>query len=186
MFFASSLLTCFCVKFEMLLWPWVKVKVVRLSSDYLQSKLDQHCLKHFWNNRTFIIFMIKICVNTINMWCILMSEAVTVPSLKMITSTVSEESLARNRHTNRHTASWMLTFFTVLRLWKQKEIFNSTKNECWTSSRIPQLRLATQVEKGRKKSWVEPYCGCSLSPGKAARIVCALHWDKKVISTNLI
>ena len=32
-----------------------------------------------------------------------MSEAVTVPSLKMMTSTVSEESLETDRHTDRHT-----------------------------------------------------------------------------------
>ena len=33
----------------------------------------------------------------------------------------------------------------------------------------------------RKKNLVAPpYYGCSLSPGKAARISCALHWDKKV------
>ena len=52
---------------------------------------------------------IKICmtlnevkVNIINMSCILMSEAVTVPSLVMTTIMVSEESLARDRQTNRH------------------------------------------------------------------------------------
>ena len=41
-----------------------------------------------------------------------MSEAVTVPSSMMLTSTVSDESLARDRHTDRHTdtASSMLTF----------------------------------------------------------------------------
>ena len=32
-----------------------------------------------------------------------MSEAVTVPSLAMMTSTVSEESLARDRQTDRQT-----------------------------------------------------------------------------------
>ena len=32
-----------------------------------------------------------------------MSEAVTMPSLTMMTSTVSEESLARDRHTDRQT-----------------------------------------------------------------------------------
>ena len=44
----------------------------------------------------------KMKVNIINTWCILISEAVTVPSLTMMTSTVSEESLARDTHT--HTA----------------------------------------------------------------------------------
>ena len=70
-----------------------------------------NCLKlnSFWNNQTFIILLLrsvsvwpwtKVMVNIINMWCILMySEAVTVPSLTMMTSTVSEKSLARDTHT---------------------------------------------------------------------------------------
>ena len=57
-----------------------------------------------------------------------MSEAVTVPSLMVMTSIVSEESLARDTHAHTHphthphihphihTASSMLTFFKVLRL----------------------------------------------------------------------
>ena len=36
---------------------------------------------------------------------------------------------------------------------------------------------------GKKTSWIAPYCGCSISPGKASRISRALHWDKK---SNLI
>ena len=43
----------------------------------------------------------KVKVNIINMRCILMSEAVTMPSLMMMT--VSEESLARDTHTHTHT-----------------------------------------------------------------------------------
>ena len=39
---------------------------------------------------------------------------------------------------------------------------------------------------GEKKSWVALYYGCLLSLGKAAQISCALHWDKKVIKSNLI
>ena len=39
---------------------------------------------------------------------------------------------------------------------------------------------------GKKKSWIAPHYVCLLSPGKAARIFRALHWDKKVIKTNLI
>ena len=40
----------------------------------------------------------------------------------------------------------------------------------------------------KQKSWVAPYCGCSLSPGKAAQMSHALHWDKKtyLIWWNLI
>ena len=43
----------------------------------------------------------KVKVNIINMRarCFPMAEAVTVPRLTMLTSTVSEESLARNAHT---------------------------------------------------------------------------------------
>ena len=47
----------------------------------------------------------KVKVNIINMSCISMSEAVNVPSLIMMTSIVSKESLARDthRHTDRQT-----------------------------------------------------------------------------------
>ena len=39
-----------------------------------------------------------------------MSEAVTVPGLTMMTSIVSEESLARDTHTDRHThTEWALS-----------------------------------------------------------------------------
>ena len=74
-------------------------KIIYLSSDYLHSKLDGHCLNSLWNNWTFTIFMIKLIMplnegNIINTWCILMSEAVTV------TSIVSEESLERDTHTH--------------------------------------------------------------------------------------
>ena len=43
----------------------------------------------------------KVRVNIINTRCIIMSEAVTVPSLTMMTSTVSEASLARDTQTHR-------------------------------------------------------------------------------------
>ena len=46
---------------------------------------------------------LKLNVNIINTWCILMSEAVTVPSLMMMTLIVSEESFARDTHTYTHT-----------------------------------------------------------------------------------
>ena len=54
--------------------------------------------------------MIKICdlefkvkANIINTWCMTMSEAVTMRSLMMMTSIVSEESPARDPHTHRQT-----------------------------------------------------------------------------------
>ena len=45
----------------------------------------------------------KVQVNIINMRCIPMSEAVIVPNLTMMTLVVSEESLARDRHTDTAT-----------------------------------------------------------------------------------
>ena len=50
----------------------------------------------------------KTKVNIFHMYCILMSDAVTVPSLMMMTSPVSEESLARDADTD--TVYTMLTF----------------------------------------------------------------------------
>ena len=41
----------------------------------------------------------EVKVNIINTWCILVSEAVTVPNLMMMTLIVSEESLARDTDT---------------------------------------------------------------------------------------
>ena len=51
----------------------------------------------------------KVKVNIIITSCILMSEAVTVPSLMMMTSIISEESLARDTHTQTDTVSSMLS-----------------------------------------------------------------------------
>ena len=41
----------------------------------------------------------KVKVNIINTWCILVTEAVTMPSLTILASTLSEESLTRDTHT---------------------------------------------------------------------------------------
>ena len=45
----------------------------------------------------------KVKVNVINTSCISMSEAVTVPSLMMMTSIVSKESFAWDTHTHTYT-----------------------------------------------------------------------------------
>ena len=50
----------------------------------------------------------------INPQCSTMSEAVTMPSLMMMTSRVSEESLARNTHTHARTRARVLNFFKVV------------------------------------------------------------------------
>ena len=49
----------------------------------------------------------KVKVNTINTRCILMSEAVNAPDVMMMTSIVSGESLAMDRHTDRQTHTHM-------------------------------------------------------------------------------
>ena len=74
---------------------------------------------------------IKVKVNIVNTWCIIMSEEVTVPSsTMMMTSTVSEESLARHtltdrqtdRHTHRDSGRLRQHLRSRLRLCKQKAI----------------------------------------------------------------
>ena len=45
----------------------------------------------------------KVKINIINTLYILMSEAVTVPSLMIITLTAFDETLARDRQTDTHT-----------------------------------------------------------------------------------
>ena len=51
----------------------------------------------------------KVNVNVINTWYILVTETVTVPRLTMMSSTVSEESLARDAHTHTHTHTYTHT-----------------------------------------------------------------------------
>ena len=98
------------------LWPCVQSKVIGLrnndidlSSDYVHSKLDgiawtvYEIIEHSLFSPFTSIWPWKVKINIINTWCILMSEAVTVPSLMRMTLTVSEESLERDRQTDRHT-----------------------------------------------------------------------------------
>ena len=53
----------------------------------------------------------KVKVNIINPWSILMSDAVTMPSLTMVTSTVSEESLAKDTHTQTQSRVYVKVCF---------------------------------------------------------------------------
>ena len=53
----------------MQLWPWMKVNIIELRKDYIdlsldcvRSKFNEHGLNSFWNNWTFIIFTVKICM----------------------------------------------------------------------------------------------------------------------------
>ena len=95
-------------KFESQLFIRLRKDHIDLSSDYVLSKHGGLCLNIFWNNGTFIIFTIKLWpwmkveVNIIHTWCILMSEAVTVPGWMMMTLIVSEESLARDTRSRTH------------------------------------------------------------------------------------
>ena len=73
---------------------------------------------------------VKVKVNIINTWYILMSEAVTIPSLMMMTSTVSEESLARDTHTH---ASSIANF---LRLWNYENKKKWQLINCFWSSSV--------------------------------------------------
>ena len=83
------------------------VIIIDILSDYLHSTLDRHSLNSFWNNiikhllfSWLISVWMKVKVNILNTWCIIMFEAVTVPSLTMMTSTVSEKSFARDTNTD--------------------------------------------------------------------------------------
>ena len=52
----------------------------------------------------------KVRFNMIKTGCILISQAVTVPNLMMMTSIVSEESLARDRRTDKHPLDFSLAY----------------------------------------------------------------------------
>ena len=68
----------------------------------------------------------KVKVNIMNRWYILMSEVVTVPSFMMVTSIVFKESPARDRHTQTDPHG------LVLSLWKQKHTLPKQINkESW-------------------------------------------------------
>ena len=68
----------------------------------------------------------KVEVNIISTRCISMSEAATVPSLMMMTSIVSKESLARDTHTHtdRHVSS-KLKFAQSLTTLRTKTLYTS-------------------------------------------------------------
>ena len=68
----------------------------------------------------------KVKGNISNTWCIPMSEAVTMPSLTMMTSMVSKESLARWIHTHTYTHShtglvYVKFCLSRLQLWKEQK-----------------------------------------------------------------
>ena len=72
---------------------------------------------------------LKVEVSIMNTRCISMSEAVTVPSLMMVTSIVSEESLREGRaHTHIHTHARTHTLLPRLRCFfqSQKDFVNKS------------------------------------------------------------
>ena len=122
------------VKLETQSWPWMKVNVtgprkeyIDLESDYLHNKLKctawtvSEIIKHLFSRSRPVWPWKKVKVHIINTWCILMSEAVSVTSLMIMTSTVSEESLQGDHTDNTDLALFILNFLSRLRLWKQKE-----------------------------------------------------------------
>ena len=56
-------------------------------------------------------------VNIINTLCISMTEAVTVPSLTVMTYIVSEESLARDKYSDTHTSTHIYTHRRTYSIW---------------------------------------------------------------------
>ena len=59
-----------------------------------------------------------------------------------------------------------------------------TKGLTWVTnvSEFSALRKhENTAHREKTTTWVAPYYGCSLSLGRAARISCALYWDKKII-----
>ena len=62
----------------------------------------------------------KVRVNLINTWCIVMSAAVTVPNL-MMTLIISEESLVRDTHTHTHTQRIRTVIFLKFAFANKKE-----------------------------------------------------------------
>ena len=91
-----------CVKFETQLWSWIKIKVIGLRNDYIDLCwtiiFTAHLLGIAWRVSKIIEHLLfswlrsvwpwmKVKVDVINTWCILMSEALTVPSLMIVTST---------------------------------------------------------------------------------------------------
>ena len=108
---------------------WTKILYHIFGRTVFTCKLGGQCLNSFWNNQKFIIFMIwrsvwpwmKVKVNTINMWCILMSEACAnfddddVNSFRGILCEA-------HTHTRAETQgrSWTLTFSRSLTSFKAK------------------------------------------------------------------
>ena len=71
----------------------------------------------------------QVTVNIINTRCTLMSQAITVPSLIIMTLIVSEESLARDRHTDRQTHIHTNTGLVSIKIFQVDYDFENKKKK---------------------------------------------------------
>ena len=67
----------------------------------------------------------KVTINIINTCCITMSGAVIMPSLRMMTSTVFEEWLARSTHTDRQTDRLWVVYVKSCKVFAKNKQKNS-------------------------------------------------------------
>ena len=96
-------------------------------------------MKHLLSSRLKAVRpWMKVKVNIINTWCITMSGEVTLPSLMTMTSMVSEESPARDTHTDTETdrrtfASSILNIFKVVSDFENKK---EKEKICWREALV--------------------------------------------------
>ena len=98
----------------------------------------------------------KVTVNIINTWCILMSEAVTVPSW-MMTSTVAEELLARDRHTYTHTDRHSLIYINCFKVLFLRDFENRNKmRQTWVLLSLSYLSVCPSPSVSLRKNlcWI--------------------------------
>ena len=72
-----------------------------------------------------------------------MSEAVIMPSLMMLTSIVSEESFARDRHTDTHRQAHTDTASSIFTFSKSEDLL--TKTDHYTCTRCKMSRRKTNI-----------------------------------------
>ena len=123
-----------------------------------------------------------------------MSEAVTVPSLMIMTFIVSEESLARDGRTHARTpfARSILNFFKVVikGLWKQKQDSSFSVTGLGQSSELSLLKTHTFSKvhntggwKSQPKILTRPVRDCDCTPNETSNTV-AIFWGWGTFSTE--
>ena len=92
----------------------------------------------------------KAKVNIINTCCIIMSGAVTVPNLKMMTLIVSDGLLARDTHTHTHARARTHTYTHTHT--RTRALTHSHTHTHRDSARLSSLKFALPTKnKGHKK-----------------------------------